>query len=316
PKDDVFFSWIGSGLGVGVQGGISILFNNTQVLLDIFEGWKLYRELLNKTPNLRGNQINTWNGQWIAHRYGRNFIPQTPMVGFNPFSTKDGLISVDTQLWTKILIGISRTFQNPQVMGYVYNFGQTNMTVGFIPFVLTQIRKAIELYEKFFGMNDGERAESLYGTAFGFIKACQSGAIGIKAMEPKGIKDYIDKAKMPKYKEKENEDQVINFNIYIIWILAMLNNEDLWEKAQEFAQELYTYTQGAQQAKKDRTNQINSVLASTKKQVFIENLVEIISKVENGNKITEIASIVNTMPSDNVPYFLTLIRFHYAAISK
>lgn len=165
-------------------------------------------------------------------------------------------------------------------------------------------------------MNDGERAESLYGTAFGFIKACQSGAIGIKAMEPKGIKDYIDKAKMPKYKEKENEDQVINFNIYIIWILAMLNNEDLWEKAQEFAQELYTYTQGAQQAKKDRTNQINSVLASTKKQVFIENLVEIISKVENGNKITEIASIVNTMPSDNVPYFLTLIRFHYAAISK
>ena len=202
------------------------------------------------------------------------------------------------------------------MMGYVYNYGQTNTTVGFIPFVLTQIRKAIELYEKFFGMNDGERAESLYGTAFGFIKACQSGAIGIKAMEPKGIKDYIDKAKMPKYKEKENEDQVINFNIYIIWILAMLNNEDLWEKAQEFAQELFTYTQGAQQAKKDRANQINSVLASTKKQVFIENLVEIISKVENGNKITEIASIVNTMPSDNVPYFLTLIRFHFAAISK
>ena len=198
PKDDVFFSWIGSGLGIGVQGGMSILFNNTQVLLDIFEGWKLYRELLNKTPNLRGNQINTWNGQWIAHRYGRNFIPQTPMVGFNPFSTKDGLISVDTQSWTKILIGISRTFQNPQMMGYVYNYGQTNTTVGFIPFVLTQIRKAIELYEKFFGMNDGERAESLYGTAFGFIKACQSGAIGIKAMEPKGIKDYIDKAKMPK----------------------------------------------------------------------------------------------------------------------
>jgi len=316
PKEDIYFSWIGSGLGVGVQGGMSILFNNTQVLLDIFEGWKLYRELLNKTPNLRGNQINTWNGQWIAHRYGRNFISQTPMVGFNPFSTKDGLISVDTQSWTKILIGISRKFQYPQMMGYVYNYGQTNTTVGFIPFVLTQIRKAIELYEKFFGMNDGERAEALYGTAFGFIKACQSGVIGIKAMEPKGIKDYIDKAKMPKYKEKENEDQVINFNIYIIWILAMLNNEDLWEKAQEFAQELYTYTQGAQQAKKDRTNQINSVLASTKKQVFIENLVEIISKVENGNKITEIASIVNTMPSDNVPYFLTLIRFHYAAISK
>ncbi|MFA6877142.1 MAG: hypothetical protein WCQ87_10955, partial [Parabacteroides sp.] len=111
-------------------------------------------------------------------------------------------------------------------------------------------------------------------------------------------------------------EQKINFNIYLIWILAMLNNEGLWEKAQEFAQELLTYTQGAQQAKKDRTNQINSVLASTRKQAFIENLVEIISKVENSNKITEIASIVNTMPSDNVPYFLTLIRFHYAAISK
>lgn len=31
PKEDIYFSWIGSGLGVGVQGGMSILFNNTQV---------------------------------------------------------------------------------------------------------------------------------------------------------------------------------------------------------------------------------------------------------------------------------------------
>lgn len=30
----------------------------------------------------------------------------------------------------------------------------------------------------------------------------------------------------------------------------------------------------------------------------------------------EMASIVNTMPSDNVPYFLTLIRFHYATFTN
>ena len=51
-KEDIYFSWIGSGLGVGVVGGLTILFNHEQILLDIFEGWSYYRQYLEKYPFL------------------------------------------------------------------------------------------------------------------------------------------------------------------------------------------------------------------------------------------------------------------------
>ena len=56
-QEESYASWIGDALGVGVQGGFSILFSKKEILLDIFEGWKLYRKCLNETSMLKGNQI-------------------------------------------------------------------------------------------------------------------------------------------------------------------------------------------------------------------------------------------------------------------
>lgn len=97
-------------------------------------------------------------------------------------------------------------------------------------------------------MNDGENQVALWQQRL--PKACQSGKEWNKRMEPKGIKDYIDKAKCLSTKKKKMKISGITEEFCIIWILKVLNNEDLWEKSQEFAQELFTYTQGAQQAKK------------------------------------------------------------------
>jgi len=314
-KDDIFFSWIGSGLGIGVKGSMLILFNNQQILLDIFEGWKVYRNVLNSTPNLKGNQINTWNGQWISHKYNAlTYSVKNPMANFNPFTIKEGIMNVDTVSWTKVLIAISKQFVNPQMIGYVYNLGQTNTTIGFIPFILDQIRRPIEFYQKLFGMERGDQAELLYGTAFGFSKACQNGSIGVKAMEPKGIRDYIEKGTLPKY--KNNDDEIINFNTYLIWIIAMLNNEEFWTKGQKFAEILKAYTQIGKKGKTENSRKIESLITATNKKTFIEKLVDVVSDAEYKDEILEIAQIINEMPSDNVPYFLTLIRLHYAAISK
>lgn len=237
-QEEIYTSWIGDALGIGVQGGFSILFSNKEILLDIFEGWKLYRTSLNETTMLKGNQINTWNGQWLSHYYDtREYDADMPLAGYNPFNVnKDGIISIDTQTWTKILIGISKKYRNAQILGYIYSIGQTNTTIGFIPFNLNQIRRPIHLYEKIFGMSNGRNAESLWGTAIGFKTACTYGAIGIKAMEPKGLRNYVCSKgdKVPKQpKTPKNEDEQINFNVYKIWILAMLNNDELWEKSQE-----------------------------------------------------------------------------------
>ncbi|WP_373730510.1 hypothetical protein [Bacteroides heparinolyticus] len=313
-KDDIYYSWIGAGLGIGLQGGFSVLFSEKKILLDLFDGWKVYRDALNNTPNLRGNQINTWNGQWLAHRYSSVFVENKPMANFMPFSTKEGLMSIDVRSWTGVLIAMAKKHQDQQMMGYVYNYGQTNTTVGFIPFSLSQIRRPIDLYQKFFGMVSAKKAEPLWGTAFGFLRACQSGAIGLRAMEPKGLRDYIEKGKMPKI--KETEEETINFNTYKIWIMAMLNNEDLWAKAQEFARELQRFVKEDKPKSTKRKNQVDSVLESINKKQFFVSITEIVKETDGSGKIEDVAKTIHLMPNDNVPYFLTLIRFHYATMEN
>ena len=174
-QDNVYLSWIGSSLGIGVQGGFCILFSNPQILLNIYDGWSLYRKALNNNQKLKGNQITSWNGQWLAHRYdGYTYDSEYPMADFEPFE-KGADASMSVQSWTKILINIALSVPGQNLMGYVYSYGQTNTTIGFIPFILPQIRRPIDLYIKFFGMRGRRDAEELYGTAFGFDKACQAG---------------------------------------------------------------------------------------------------------------------------------------------
>lgn len=317
-KDDIFLSWLGSSLGVGLQGGLSILFFHAEILLDLYDGWRLYRSALTEINQLKGYQINTWNGQWLTHRYDtKSFCQDQPMAGFTPFETTKDALSVATQSWIKILISISRHFTNPQMMGYVYNFGQTNTTIGFIPFSLDHIRKPLQLYIKFFGTEEGKKAEILWGTEKGFQLCCQKGVIGIEAMQPKGLKQYMmpDKgkdARIPKYDEK----QIINFHTYQIWLLAMLNNEELWTKSIEFAQTLQSYVNKDKKLSTKRGNMVKNILASTSKKNFLLALSEIASDVESFNKIEENAKIIHMMPTENVPYYLTLIRFHYAGLSN
>ena len=313
-KDDFFLSWIGSGLGVGLQGGLSIMFIEPAILMDIFDGWKLYRKVLNTNESLKGNQVNTWNGQWLAHRYDKsNFHPEQPMAGFNPIETSKGSMNIAIQSWTKVLIGISMQYDRPRMMGYVYSIGKTNTTIGFIPFNLNHIRKPIQLYAKLFGEEEGKMAEKLWGTETGFRVCCQKGAIGIEAMQPKGLRQYMDGSKLP---QKTNDgNQKIIFNTYLIWILSMLNNQDLWSKSMEFAKVLFDYSKSGKSSKTLNSQKVNNILSATNKKTFISALTEIVGESGEREHIVELAELVNSMPTDNVPYFLTLLRFCYASIS-
>lgn len=313
-KNDIFLSWIGASLGIGVQGGLLILFSNPTILLDLFDGWKLYRILLSKNEKLKGNQVNTWNGQWLAHCYDEdNFYPERPMAGFSPLVNSKNEMSVASLSWTKVLIGISKCFNHPRMMGYVYSLGQTNITVGFIPFSLEHIKKPIQLYANLFGADEGKKAEDLWGTQNGFRVCCQRGVIGIEAMQPKGLLSYMNGTKMPK---KANDDEQKKlFNTYIIWIIAMLNNQDLWRKSMDFAQVLLDYSQSGKNSKTVYSQKVNNILAATNKKSFISALTEIVGECTEHDKIVELAEFVNNMPTDNVPYFLTLLRFCYASIN-
>ncbi len=314
--EDSYLSWIGGGLGIGVAGGLTILYFNKQILLDIFEGWSLYREFLNNTSKAKGNQIGSWNAIWLCHKYNpKSTMSISPMEGFSEFIEKDKLLSLPTTPWCEVTIAIAKRLSDPRMMSYIYNIGQTNTTIGFIPFSLRPIRRAFKLYDQLFADSviSGKReAEKLWGTAFTFRELCKRGQIGIEAMEPKGLRSYLDNKKKIKINNSDKEE-TIKFNVYITWIMAVLNNEQLWEKSKEFAESLKVYSLSGQKGKKVNTQRVENLLDSNNKLNIIKNLTTIVGDVEEKAPFTAIAELVNTMPSDNVPYFMTLIRFNYAS---
>lgn len=314
--EDIYLSWIGSGFGIGVQGGLSLLFAKKKILLDLYEGWQLYRNYLNKTPELRGNQINAWNGQWIAHKYDKRvFNPANPTALFTGFdSMKDGVMEVRSQSWTKIIVGIARTYPDINLTAYIYSLRKANITVGFIPFELPRIRQPYDLYEKYFNIKT-EFAEQLFGTQLGFTKACQMGAIGVNALEPKGFKESLNKGIIPKY-NLNNEEKKINFHTYQIWLLSMLNNEELWDKSLQIAKTLNDYSLSDKNAKKAKSQEVKNLLTSINKKQFIERLTSIIKGSNNSEPLISIAETVHSMPDDNVVYFFSLIKLQYEVVNK
>ena len=98
--------------------------------------------------------------------------------------------------------------------------------------------------------------------------------------------------------------------------MAMLNNEELWVKAQEFAKEMQVFVKKDKPKSTKRKNQVDSVLESINKKNFFACITEIVKEAENSDKIEEVAKLIHLMPNDNVPYFLTLIRFHYASMDN
>lgn len=317
-EDTIFSSWIGHGLGLGVKGGLNILFFDSRILLDIFDGWKYYRQSLNENKLLKGNQINAWNTQWLVHRYSRQYQNKNEMAGFNPLLTENGIFKVSPISWTKLLFGISRQYADVQMMAYLYNIGQTNTTYGFLPFLLNEIRRPIDLYKKLFGLiMDYDSIEELYGTAFGLSEFCKRGVIGLQALEPKGVKDFIftqrnqEKVKMP----KPSQILEITYKTYQIWILAMLNNQELWDKSRTYAEVLHKFVyENDKKNSTKRKNLVDKVLSVCNKRNFISGLTDIMEE-SNNNAYIEMAQEINMMSVENVPYFLALIRFHFISLN-
>lgn len=317
-QNDVMLSWIGDALGVGVQGGFSLLFFHKPILLDIYEGWQYYRQILENNRLLKGNKINAWNAQWLVH-YENSFEYDAadPMAGFNLYAAKEGgMMTIDSLMWTKVLIGIARKYKGSQMMGYAYKIDKTNTTLGFLPFSLAQIRRPLQLYVRYFGIDQSKKAESLWGTGMGFRRACQYGAIGLFAMMPKGLEKYIRQGEnMPK--PAKNEEQQRNYNVYQIWLLAMLNNDELWDKSQELAQLLLKAS--VDKNKKISTksgNLVNEMLAAANKKQFVCAATNVTPYVEDAATLVDMVKEVHQMPNDNVPYFLALVRFQYATMEK
>lgn len=95
----------------------------------------------------------------------------------------------------------------------------------------------------------------------------------------------------------------------------MLNNEELRTVARELAVELHTYVLESKQGKTDRGNQIENLLKARHRTAFNDAILPMIGVLGEHSKLYEVYTLINgNMPSDNVPYFLGLLRVEYAVL--
>jgi hypothetical protein len=320
--EEIYASWIGEALGIGVSGGLVMLIDKSDILLHLFEGWKEYRNYLKQTPSLKDKQIETWNGHWLCHCFSKNFDKTDPTFNFKvEIEEVLGKMAIPTQQWTKVIFALSQKFKNDTTLTvYAYNLSQTNTTLGFINLYLPEIRRPYELRDKIFIdksdviLND-KQIENLE-TFYNFRNACRMGTIGLKALEPAKLREFMPKGSVDYAQGKDykftDENSKINYSLYKLWIIAMLNKTELLQLAADVAKALIEL-EGTQSSRGKTTQSQSSkeLLDAKSLKSFIDGLTENI----NENNATTFKSVVEQlvkMPSDNFPLFITLIRFEYA----
>lgn len=323
--DDAYFSWLGMAAGIGVKGGVSLLLKAPTVLDLIVEGWSYYRKFLNDYDTLAPHQIDSWNAWWLIHNANRK-VEKDRLVGFPPpnaMNEKDGVSAFVTPSWISVLFALTRIARKPDIMTYIYSFGQTNKSIGFVPIKLGEIQKLSTLYEKLFGAEDFTRErkslEALYDTELSFFQACRMGAIGLRAVEPKNLRQYMTTGDSSPKSIKFNEKTIINFRIYQTWIIAMLKNDELLLTAQELA-EVLSKVGPSSRGKKVLSQAVAKVLEAGGKKQFITALTDLITEeefkqspaVEQKGVFEKTVYEMMRMPTANVPLFITLVRFKYA----
>lgn len=97
----------------------------------------------------------------------------------------------------------------------------------------------------------------------------------------------------------------------------MLNNEELWQESEELAQLLSDASVNKEKKISTKTaNTVNEVLSAVNKKQFVEAVTKVVSSVGATDRLVSIVKDVHSMPTDNVPYFLALVRFQYAALNN
>lgn len=322
--DEVYASWIGAALGIGVSGGLNILIDSDEVLLALYDGWRQYRHYLLEMPNLKPHQINTWNGWWLTNVFDEDFDPANLFARQPDVKTDKttGGASLETQKWVGVLFALARRLsgkENP--VAYVYALSQMNTTVGFIQIQLNQIvtvqrELRRQLFARRGNLND-ESLDRLYNTEMGFQKACSMGAIGIQTLEPASLREYMPepagKGKSFKSPKTPDDELWITYIIYQTWLIAMLDNQKLLELSEQIAQMLAGITDTTNRGKKVNRNLVLSLVDAENRPEFIRQLAKLTDAApEQHELIDSVANTVTTLPIAQMPLFMALLKLKFA----
>ncbi|NML38969.1 hypothetical protein HHL17_17315 [Chitinophaga sp. G-6-1-13] len=313
-KEDMYASWIGAALGIGVKGGYVILIDDEEVLWLLYKGWEHYRSYLEQRDGLKNKQIETWNGNWLCH--GPEFLKTRRRLPFEPEKVM-GKWSIPTQPWAQITFELAKRFHHlDSLMMYAYNLSQTNTTLGFIALVPSEVNRLFEWREEiFFGEDTLLKASQIekLETYYDFRAACKLGVIGLKALEPKALRMYMPKPFGGGKEFVYSKDTAFYFYTFKIWLIAMLNKDELLTLADEVAAALIEFGRSDKKGRTIKVQLSKEIRESRGLTQFVDKLTELLDDVpavrDTLRKVVEKAII---MPSDHFPLFLSLIRFQFS----
>lgn len=317
--EDVYCSWIGGALGVGVSGGLTLLIDQDEVLWTLYEGWAKYRTLLSQRDGLKGNQIDTWNGRWLTHAFDPDFKPRQPLARFDfdaALDTKDGSSALRTQAWVKVLFALASIYKQ-RITAYVYSLAQTNRTIGFVPLELDVFEEMHQLLQRLFSLSPAIRnwqtLSDLYETQFGFARACQFGSIGLAGIEPAKLQEFLP----GRDKKNSLKTDSLQFDIYQLWILAMLSNQALDAAATSLASVLLEFTNSDSRGKTTNAQAAKALWGASNRKMFVSSLNQLMDKGADAYDVfADIVSKSHDIPSDQFPFFVTLVHFRYLIASR
>jgi len=323
-EEECYASWIGAAFGMGLDGGNCILVNDTDFLLTIHDGWKFYRKYLKETPNFKGRQLEAWNAQWFAsyliNGYDQFFYPKEGKAKADENGEKgnDNDKMLSTVRWSEMIMALCLKKPSQTMTIYAYKLGKTNTTLGFLNLKLQEVHTMFEVRDRYFidqkdSILTDKQIQELE-PLFGFKRACEQGAIGLRSLEPAKLRDYLPQRGDKKTKDFKITDDKSNqqFHLFKLWIYAMLNKTELLELAGEVAASLHAFEGKAERGKATHGQRSDEARNANTLRIFVDKLGEILADYPAAAlTFHHTVEQVMKMPSDLFPLFVTLVRFEY-----
>lgn len=341
--EEVYLSWIGAAAGAGVAGGLVLLIDHDAVIDAVLDGWALYRQVLTETPKLKANQLETWNGQWLRHRFSASYNESDPKLFIHSvgvINSKAPPFNIETISWARLLLSLGSVLGDAPISSYVYSLGQTNTTIGFVQlhFGATGIlRGSYQTLRTFYRALFGDAAETMppdrldevYDAGLGFASACARGTIGLRSFEPAGIHDFLPdgKNKQPRPVTAAGAQSPL---IFQTWIHAMLGDQknELLDRAAGMAEMLLDFETGAMGGKTNLNKSVKAALEATSLATLVAGLTKIAEDVQDSSRsnmsdddvahtLEVLDGLVRTsldLSSERFQLFLALLRFQVALL--
>jgi hypothetical protein len=341
--DDTYLSWIGVAAGVRV-GKLVLLIDHDEILDAVLNGWALYRRILTETPGIKANQLETWNGHWLRHRFSALYDPDDPVAFVRAgevVNTKKTPSELTTVPWARLLLSLGRAFGDASVPAYVYSTGRMNTTVGFIRLDLGAtgaLRDSYSTLRDFYRGLFGDavdavgedRLDWVYEAGQVFGRVCEEGTIGLRAFEPHKLRDFLPGGKKDRQPKPVGPADAQMTLLYQTWIHAMLGDQKdtLYARANSLAERLLDFETGAIGGKTNLKKSVKEALKSSSLEAFIAGLTQIAEDIQDASKADlsddEVAETLDALDAvvreslsldyERFRLFLALLRFQVALL--